>query len=435
MHNDMIEPYLEEQRRKCSFFNAVTEEIWFEYLYETDTLFLSRKTADRLGLEQTISDTQNNKQLMSYFLEGKYEQLLNIFKSIPEERSYYEDEMPLNCKDGERWFRMSARFAFDEDESKAVSVFGVFQDIDEGVRALEKIESSGAAEPEKDGAEQELTAGQVNALMEYLKQSFAVVRLVDPQICMQYAIDCMGKIIERPYHCYTQWNKQERCANCISAAVAHSRRPISKLEFVNNEIYNVSASYISVDGKPYVLELANYVDCDTMFSGSERQDVLGRIAAHNRQLYIDPVTGIYNRRYFDDKLRDLNGEFAFAMLDVDNFKQINDTYGHIAGDAALAAAAKAIKSSVRSCDDVIRYGGDEFFLFFRNMPREVIAKKLEKILRAVQNIRLEEYPELRMTVSIGGAYERGKLSRIMCKADMAMYEAKNTKNSYSIYKD
>ena len=144
---------------------------------------------------------------------------------------------------------------------------------------------------------------------------------------------------------------------------------------------------------------------------------------------------MFNRRYFDDKLRDLNGQFAFAMIDVDNFKKINDTYGHLAGDAALSAVAQTIKKNVRSCDDVIRYGGDEFFLFFRDMQKKNIKKKLEEILKSIGELRINEYPDLRITISIGGAYEEGKLSQILRKADIAMYTAKNTRNSVAMYQE
>ena len=66
---------------------------------------------------------------------------------------------------------------------------------------------------------------------------------------------------------------------------------------------------------------------------------------------------------------------------------------------------------------------------------EILLRKLEKILHAVERVRLEEYPELRVTVSIGGAYDRGKLSQILRKADIAMYKAKGRRNSICIYED
>ena len=83
----------------------------------------------------------------------------------------------------------------------------------------------------------------------------------------------------------------------------------------------------------------------------------------------------------------------------------------------------------------MRYGGDEFFLLLRNMTPENMENKLRKILCAVQSVRLSDYPDLRMTVSIGGAYAKGKLSQMLRKADMAMYDAKSTRNSIAIYVD
>lgn len=96
--------------------------------------------------------------------------------------------------------------------------------------------------------------------------------------------------------------------------VAHTKKTLTKLEFINDRIYNVSAAYILVDGKGYVLELASFVDHDVMLSADDKNKLLNAITAHNRQLYIDSVTGIYNRRYYDDRLCELSGEFAFAMI-------------------------------------------------------------------------------------------------------------------------
>lgn len=434
--------YLVGERRKIDFFTSLTDEIWFEYFFDTKVLRLPRKVSLKLGVPQEMEKPYENKTVHSYFEDEARERLTDIMNHFSAESTYYEGEIRLTCGGEKRWFRISLQTEWSHDENKPISLLGMLSDIDEPYVRLEKIESVGGEKNCADvpisqlqNDDLSLTAAQANSLMQYFKKMFTVVRLVDPGICMQYAIDSIGKIIEKPYQCYTVWNKTDRCSNCISSIVAHTHKPKTKLEFINNELYNVSASYLLVDGAPYILELASYVDHDAMFSLNEKQEVLNTIAAHNRQLYIDPVTGVYNRRYYDDRLRDLNGEYAFAMLDLDNFKQINDSYGHLAGDAALSAAANAIKGNVRSGDDVIRYGGDEFFLLLRNMKPENMEDKLRKILCAVQSIRLADYPDLRMTVSIGGAYAKGKLSQMLRKADMAMYDAKSTRNSIAIYID
>lgn len=441
-HGSRTVDYLVGERRKIDFFTSLTDEIWFEYFFHTKLLRLPRKVSFKIGVAQETENPFDNEMIRSYFAGGGYERLMDIIKSFSAESTYYEGEIRLTCDGQKRWFRISLQTEWSHDENKPLSLFGMLSDIDEPYARLEKIEEAGEKTNCTDvpvsmlqNEVLSLTAAQANSLMQYFKKMFTVVRLVEPKICMQYAIDSLGKIIEKPYQCYTVWNKKDRCSNCISSIVAHTHKPKTKLEFINNELYNVSASYLLVDGAPYILELASYVDHDAMFSLNEKQEVLNTIAAHNRQLYIDPVTGVYNRRYYDNRLRDLNGEYAFAMLDLDNFKQINDSYGHLAGDAALAAAANAIKDNVRSGDDVIRYGGDEFFLLLRNMPPENMENKLRKILCAVQSVRLSDYPDLRMTVSIGGAYAKGKLSQMLRKADMAMYDAKSTRNSIAIYVD
>lgn len=78
------------------------------------------------------------------------------------------------------------------------------------------------------------------------------------------------------------------------------------------------------------------------------------------ELYKDPLTGAYNRRYYEEVVRKSTGPAGIALIDVDDFKICNDTYGHYAGDMALKTAANAIQSCIRGSDLLIRYGGDEF---------------------------------------------------------------------------
>jgi len=123
------------------------------------------------------------------------------------------------------------------------------------------------------------------------------------------------------------------------------------------------------------------------------------------------------------------------MIDMDNFKHINDRFGHQAGDAALYRAAQAIKSQIRSDDELVRYGGDEFFLLFRDLPQQILEKKLQSIRAALDEIVIEEYPELHISASIGGASAAGRISRTIRRADLAMYQAKLKKDCVAIYRE
>ena len=432
--------YLEEERAKLDFFLSQTREVWFKYSIEPPVLTLTKASADKLGIPQIIENPLENPKIQSYFGDGQYERIIAGLNKLSAENSFHEGELQLDTPAGKKWYRLSMYIVWSAELNRPSSIFGMFQDIDTGYKTLEKLHSYKDADmqPPLETLRSdipEITHAQAAALMKYFKGMFEFVRLVDPEICMQFTLDGENNLIEKPQRCYTLWNKVNRCENCISMIVAQTRRNLTKLEFVNDRIYNVTASYVIVDGKGYVLELASFVDHDAMLSVDDKKKLLGAITAHNRQLYIDPVTGIHNRRYYDDKLSQLVGEFAFAMLDMDNFKHINDCFGHLAGDAALAAAAKAIKSNIRTGDDLVRFGGDEFFLLFRDMPEEVLYGKLQKILHAVESMHLPEYPDLKATVSIGGAYSSGKISRILKEADIAMYRAKSNKNSICIYKN
>ncbi len=173
------------------------------------------------------------------------------------------------------------------------------------------------------------------------------------------------------------------------------------------------------------------IDYDRIFSGkkysfqSQQQKTL-------KLLYTDSLTGVYNRRYYDDYIQNAEDIRAAVMIDIDNFKHINDNYGHDAGDVVLHGIAQTILSCVRKSDAVIRYGGDEFAVVFYNIPPEVFEKKLERMRYLVEVLIVKEYPEIHMSVSIGGAYGTRKAKELFKIADSMMYESKITKNQVNI---
>lgn len=122
-------------------------------------------------------------------------------------------------------------------------------------------------------------------------------------------------------------------------------------------------------------------------------------AAHDQklkeELYKDPLTGAYNRRYYEEVVRKSIGPAGIALMDVDDFKICNDTYGHHAGDVALKTVASAIQSCIRSSDLLIRYGGDEFLLVLPAF-RETFCKP--NWSRSALPRRWHPYPAIRISV-------------------------------------
>ena len=161
-------------------------------------------------------------------------------------------------------------------------------------------------------------------------------------------------------------------------------------------------------------------------------------AAHDQKLkeklYKDPLTGAYNRRYYEEVVRKSIGPAGIALMDVDDFKICNDTYGHYAGDVALETAASAIQSCIRSSDLLIRYGGDEFLLVLPGIPGDILQTKLEQISDAVRNAAVPGYSHFRLSLSIGGTIQpiTDPVEGIVRRADWLMYQAKCRKNAVMV---
>ena len=152
------------------------------------------------------------------------------------------------------------------------------------------------------------------------------------------------------------------------------------------------------------------------------------------ELYKDPLTGAYNRRYYEEVVRKSIGPAGIALMDVDDFKICNDTYGHHAGDVALKTVASAIQSCIRSSDLLIRYGGDEFLLVLPGIPGDFLQTKLEQICTAAQMASVPGYPHFRVSLSIGGTIQSitDPVERIVRRADWLMYQAKGRKNAVMV---
>lgn len=162
------------------------------------------------------------------------------------------------------------------------------------------------------------------------------------------------------------------------------------------------------------------------------------------QLYFDELTQVYNRK---TGIKRLNEEIArskrtgsptvIAVVDIDNFKDINDTYGHLVGDKALSRLANQIKQSVRACDVVVRYGGEEFLIILPNTDEINALLALERVREQIaRKPLLVGGNRIQLTVSIGLkeiSFDEDAHTAIN-KADIALYQAKkNGKNRVEVY--
>ncbi len=157
---------------------------------------------------------------------------------------------------------------------------------------------------------------------------------------------------------------------------------------------------------------------------------------------IDPLTRLANRRHISSVqlklMRKPNAEVGILMIDLDDFKKINDNYGHYFGDKLLCKVAETISNCTRSYDDIIRYGGEEFLVILYRSKKNDIMAVAERIRKRIESIQFDKHPTVKITVSIGAAfYDVGSnkdINKEINRADKALYIAKQKgKNRVEIF--
>lgn len=273
-----------------------------------------------------------------------------------------------------------------------------------------------------------MTKHEWEIMLKELQKVFSIVRLLNEEELRTGRIQGSTDMTEG-CECYALWNKRTRCDNCISRAAFAEKDKKTKLEFIDGDIFQVVSRYIEIEGIPYVVELVNKLDGDILINEDGRDEMLKKLIRYDRELYMDALTGAYNRRYYEDQLKQTEMVAGVAMIDLDDFKLHNDTYGHNAGDLVLETVVNVIRNSIRRTDVLVRFGGDEFLLVMPDILEASFQKKLKQIQNEIHAAEVPGYSQLQGSVSIGGVLStHGTIEDAIHKADQCMYQAKTSKN-------
>lgn len=407
-------------RDRWNFFSDGSGEIQFEYDAILDVLRLTKYGAKVLGLQELTMHPRGLKQ--GYLGAQNIQTILDAMQSEASlEKPVVKIKKHISLNGPRRWYEIRIRTLWSNEENpKYTGILGRIIDINDSELAIVR--------PEYRISENDDT--EIRQTISKLTQVFDVVRLVDitdNEIVRSGCKPGNEEMINacRGDKCYAIWGKTQRCKNCVSSKAFEKHGQVSKLEFADDSIFQIISKYVEISGKPYVLEMI-YKDNDGVLLGAYgKTDFMDNIVNYNRQLYHDALTGAYNRRYYEEQAKSMRYIDAVAMLDANNFKGINDHYGHAAGDCLLKAVCESIKECIRSSDILIRLGGDEFVLLMANIPEIVFYQKISEIKQRISEIKLPDYPDIKCAAAIGGVYGIQTIENALTEADRLMYLDKN----------
>lgn len=411
---------LEQERLRQEFFTAGVQEIQFVYDAELKTATILRGAA-QLGTGEVVVDRASQDQS---FLGPENMELIRekVRAATPE-----QPEVNVRCllcdHNGElHWRTIILRVMFTEQEGKPVytSLLGRIlpPERDHRLSSFDKVSG------------QNYSDDQLQDMMEQLRCVFDVVRLVDPEK-MEVLDDGTGGGARgcKNQQCHAIWGKGDRCKNCISLNVLHSRSQAVKLEFVDESVYAVFAKYVQLNGQGRVLEMVYKIREELLLEAYGRTTFMEYVNSYNQQFYQDVLTGAYNRRFYEEQAKTDHIYNGVVMIDGNHFKQINDQFGHAAGDAALRTVAQTVLGCIRSTDRLVRYGGDEFILLLVSIPYDAFQRKLEEIVSKVARATPPGLPHIHLGITMGGVYGMESVEEAVAMADRLMYQGKRNNSA------
>lgn len=422
--SEKIVQQLECERQRFQFLSEGSENIIFTYTISPPILNLNEAGAKRSGINEPVLSPMEKETFNELFEEGSLQRLLKKIKQATRENPYVISD--IQTKDGKRpeRYRCDCKVIWASDEKKEYTgVVGKLTDIDKDYDVVSALKD--AAVKHSRSAEFSnfydrfknqgfaITGDEAWILLQYLQITYDLVRYVNPVTKKLIHVERDGRVWESEFSCYAVWNRNEGCSNCISAKTVRTKERMMKFEITERDIFQIVSMYVEIDGKPCCLEMVSKLDDSFIPEGYSREEVLSSIRIHKEKSYIDWVTGIYNKRYYAEKLCRMEKVSAVAMADIKGFKHINESFGHQTGDDVLRQVARVIHETVGESGEALRYSGDDFVLVFSDIDKDKFDKLLEEIRRKVEALVFVELPGMKLELTITGVCRPGKVDDLL----------------------
>lgn len=422
--SEKIVQQLECERQRFEFLSEESDRIVFNYTVSPPILTLNKKGTERCGLRGPILAPLERANVLQELIEEKtLNRLFDKIKRATRENPTVVSDVRFLDGGTPQWYRCDCKVIWASEEAETYAeVIGRLIECDSDYQVVNEVmdralshsrsaEFSVFYDRYKEGGFA-VSKEEAWILLQYLQISYDVVRLVNPETRRVLLVTKEGQITESGYCCYDVWNRSEGCENCISRRCVKSKERQMKLEVVGDTLYQVVSMYVEVDKMPCCMELVTKLTDDFMPQGYTREEILSSVRIHRKKKYIDRVTGVYNRRYFDEVLCKKEQVCAAALVDIVNFRKINESYGYQMGDDVLRRIAQELHEAIAVDGILVRYESDDFAFVFENLSEKRFYEILEDVRKRIRDLMLVELPGARFDLEIKKIYEKGTVQQL-----------------------
>lgn len=425
--SEKIVQQLEFERMRYNFLAEGSRNIVFTYTISPPLLTFNQAGCKRSGItEPSISPLQSGV-LKDLVEEQSLKRLIRKITQATRETPDVVSNLFLTDGKNPCHYRCKCRVIWTDGAEKGYTgVVGKLTDITDDYMVMENVREEGLKVLEKDRSAEfssfydrfkkcgfSTDGTEAWLLLQYLQIPYDLVRYVDPITNKVIHIEKDGKMWESETACSDIWNCLEKCSNCISRLSMQTGKRMTKLEVAGEDPYQVVSMYVEIDRKPCCLEMASRIDGDFMPDGYSRDEILSSVRIHKEKVYIDPVTGVYNKRYYVEKLSKMDNAAALMFADIKNFKRINENFGHQAGDDVLRQVAGVLRDVAAGKGDVLRYSGDDFVTVFFKATEEELSEIQKEMCRRVEALRFPELPGVQLKLVTAGTSIPGRVEEML----------------------
>ena len=425
--SEKIVQQLEFERMRYNFLAEGSRNIVFTYTISPPLLTFNQAGCKRSGITEPSFSPLQSGVLKDLVEEQSLKRLIRKITQATRETPDVTSNLLLTDGKNPCHYRCECRVIWTDGAEKGYTgVVGKLTDITDDYMVMENVREEGLKVLEKDRSAEfssfydrfkkcgfSTDGTEAWLLLQYLQISYDLVRYVDPITNKVIHIEKDGKMWESETACSDIWNCLEKCSNCISRLSMQTRKRMTKLEVAGEDPYQVVSMYVEIDGKPCCLEMATRIDGEFMPDGYSKDEILSSVRIHKEKVYIDPVTGVYNKRYYVEKLSKMNNAAALMFADIKNFKRINENFGHQAGDDVLRQVAGVLRDVAAGKGDVLRYSGDDFVTVFFKATEEELSEIQKEMCRRVEALRFPELPGVQLKLVTAGTSIPGRVEEML----------------------